>query len=708
MRMGIDIGGTFTDFVLFDEATGEFSTFKVLSTPHAPEEAVLAGLDQLLIGQQPEEKTQPSTQKTGSQLDLQASTSSPQSPISSPQSQTSSPQSPIPNLYIVHGSTVATNALLERKGAVTALIATEGMRDILEIGRQNRPDIYDLFGRRPLPLVPADLRFEIPERVDHHGQPIRPLELDSLDQLIDQFHASGVKSVAVSLLFSFLYKAHEQHIGERLRQAGFSVSLSSEVLPEFREYERTSTTVVNAYVSPVMDRYLERLERESGAADFRVMQSNGGSIRADQARREAVRCVLSGPAGGVVGARTVAQVAGFENLLTFDMGGTSTDVSLCAGDIQVTTESEIGGLPIRIPVIDIHTVGSGGGSIGYVDAGGALRVGPESAGADPGPVCYGRGGHQPTVTDANLILGRLAADQFLGGQMALDVTAAEKALADLARQANLSAKPGLSLSQTAALGMIEVVNAHMERALRVISIQRGYDPREFTLVSFGGAGSLHAVDLARSLRIPRLLIPPAAATLSAFGMLAAEVIKDYVQTIMRPGNTPFSELERLIAPLVEQGRDDVVAEGVPVDNITIEPLLDMRYRGQSYELTIPFSPDFGEAFHAVHAQTYGHSEPGVPVEIVNVRLRAIGTLAQPVLPKVELSPSESPVPFEKRPVVLAAGVSDVPFYLGKDLQPGQQLNGPAVITQPDTTVFIGPDEGLNVDTYRNLIIEVAI
>lgn len=686
MRVGIDIGGTFTDFVLFDEATGTFSTFKILSTPRAPEEAVLTGLERLLISRQSVENPHPPAQKADPQL----------APRPSPTSQ----------LYIVHGSTVATNALLERKGAVTALIATEGMHDILEIGRQNRPDIYDLFNRRPTPLVPAELRFEVPERVDHHGQPLRPLDLGALDPLIEQLRARGVTSVAVSLLFSFLYKAHEQQIGERLRQAGFSVSLSSEVLPEFREYERTSTTVVNAYVSPVMDRYLARLERESGAVDFRVMQSNGGSIRADQARREAVRCVLSGPAGGVVGARTVAQAAGLENLLTFDMGGTSTDVSLCAGDIQVTTESEIGGLPIRIPVIDIHTVGSGGGSIGYVDAGGALRVGPESAGADPGPVCYGRGGHQPTVTDANLILGRLAADHFLGGQMALDVPAAEAALTDLARQAHLAAKPGLSPAQTVALGMIEVVNAHMERALRVISIQRGHDPREFTLVSFGGAGSLHAADLARSLRIPRLLIPPAAATLSAFGMLAAEVIKDYVQTIMRPGDTPYSELERLIAPLVEQGRADVAAEGAPPENMTLEPLLDMRYRGQSYELTIPFSPDFGETFHTTHAQTYGYSESDVPVEIVNVRLRVTGRLAQPVLPKAELTPAEPPVPFEKRPVVLATGVADVPFYLGKDLQPGQQLQGPAVIIQPDTTVFISFYEVLHVDAYRNLVIEI--
>jgi N-methylhydantoinase A len=299
-----------------------------------------------------------------------------------------------------------------------------------------------------------------------------------------------------------------------------------------------------------------------------------------------VRCVLSGPAGGVVGARYVGETAGFRQLLTFDMGGTSTDVSLYAGNIQVTTEAEIAGLPVRIPVIDIHTVGSGGGSIAYVDAGGALRVGPQSAGAEPGPVCYGRGGQQPAVTDANLVLGRLSADLFLGGQMALDLPAAEAVLNELAQAAGVAAQPGLSAAQTAALGVIAVVNAHMERALRVISIQRGHDPRDFTLVSFGGEGSLHVVELARSLNIPTVLIPPGASTLSAFGMLAADVVKDYVQTVMQPGATPYSELETLMAPLIEQGRAEVLAEGAPAA-IMVEPLLDMRYQGQSYELTIP-------------------------------------------------------------------------------------------------------------------------
>lgn len=670
MRIGIDIGGTFTDFVLFDEAAGTFQTQKTLSTPHDPAEAVLSQLSEV----------------------------NPQSPIPNPQS---------PHLHIVHGSTVATNALLERKGAVTALITTGGFRDVLEIGRQNRPDLYDLFSRRPPGLVPSELRFEVSERVNYRGQVLQPLDPATLEPLMAKLQAAGVTSVAVSLLFSFLAPEHEKIIAGRLRQAGFFVSPSHEVLPEFREYERTSTAVVNAYVSPVMDGYLGRLERESGTADFRVMQSNGGSISAARARREAVRCVLSGPAGGVVGARYVAEAAGFSHLLTFDMGGTSTDVSLCAGRAQVTTEADIGDLPIRIPVIDIHTVGSGGGSIASVDAGGALRVGPQSAGADPGPICYGRGGQQPTVTDANLILGRLTADHFLGGQMALDMPAAEAALTRLAQEAALVVKPGLTLAQTAALGMIAVVNAYMERALRVISVQRGHDPRDFTLVSFGGAGGLHAADLARSLGIPRVLIPPNAATLSAFGMLAAEVVKDYAQTIMRSGDTPYPELDALMAPLVEHGQADITAEGVPAAQIMLEPLLDMRYRGQSYELTVPFSPTFAADFHAAHARAYGHSEPAMPVEVVNVRLRATGHLPRPPLTPVSSETRQKPTPFESRPVILADGPAKIPFYKGAALQPGHHLTGPAVIVHPDTTIFIGPGDGLRVDRYRNLIVEVG-
>ncbi len=667
MRIGIDIGGTFTDFVLFDETSGTYQTYKRLSTPFDPADAVLNQLAQLFSKINAAE--QPPT--------------------------------------IVHGSTVATNALLERKGAVTALITTEGFRDLLEIGRQNRPDIYDLFSRRLPSLVPPELRFEVPERVDHRGEPIQPLDPAALDTLGEQLTAAGITSVAVSLLFSFLYPQHENMITAHLRNLGLFVSASNEVLPEFREYERTSTTVVNAYVSPVMDRYLARLAEESGVADFRVMQSNGGSISLDRARREAVRCVLSGPAGGVVGAKYIAAAAGFERLLTFDMGGTSTDVSMSSGEIEITTESEIGGMPIRIPIIDIHTVGSGGGSMAYVDKGGALRVGPESAGADPGPVCYAQGGRQPTVTDANLILGRLTADNFLGGQMALDTEAAETALTRLAQQASLESRPGLSAAQTAALGVIRVVNAHMERALRVISVERGHDPREFALVSFGGAGGLHAVDLARGLKVPRVLIPPNAATLSAFGMLAADVIKDYVRTVMYPGNTPYVDVKALAEPLISQGQADILAEGIPEERIEIETMADMRYQGQSYELMVPLTPYFLEDFHTAHAYTYGYSDSTMPIEIVNIRVRAIGRLPRPPLTPAELGQADPAAALlGRRPVVLADRVIDVSFYRGQALQPGHKLSGPAVIVHPDTTVFLNKGDRLSMDAYRNLIIRV--
>ncbi|MDM8521197.1 hydantoinase/oxoprolinase family protein [Anaerolineales bacterium HSG6] len=662
MRIGIDIGGTFTDFVFFDEQTGQFETFKTLSTPNKPEEAVLFGLTTKSLTEKP---------------------------------------------YLVHGSTVATNALLERKGAITALITTAGFRDILEIGRQNRPDIYNLSSHRPPALVPPALRFGLSERVDHLGQIVQPLDLSELDTLLEQLQQANVSAVAISFLFSFLYPEHENKVANRLRQAGFFVSASNEILPEFREYERCSTTTVNAYVSPIMDRYLAQLEQKSGAADFRVMQSNGGSIRASQARREAVRCVLSGPAGGVVGAKYIAQKAGSSQLITFDMGGTSTDVSLCDGDIQITTEGEIGGLPIRIPIIDIHTVGAGGGSIAYVDAGGALRVGPESAGANPGPICYNQGGTQPTVTDANLILGRLPANQFLGGQMSLNQAATKIAMEQLARQANLTPPPGLSLAQSAAAGIITIANAHMERALRVISVQRGYDPREFTLVSFGGAGGLHAAELARVLNIPKLLIPPHASTLSAFGMLTADVIKDYVRTVMLTGETSYAELADRMEQLVNQGRIEVLAEGVPENDIHLEPLLDMRYQGQSYELMIPLDEQFLSSFHTTHEHTYGYSEPTMPVEIVNIRLRVLGYLPPPPLPEAEFTSIDGLLkPFDRKFTILSNQRVETPFFHGADIRPGQQILGPAVVVHPDTTIFIGVGDLLKMDKYRNLFISI--
>ena len=662
MRIGIDIGGTFTDFVSFDEENGTFQTHKVLSTPKNPAQAVFDGLDTI-------------------------------EPRESP--------------FVIHGSTIATNALLERKGARTALISTKGFRDVIVIGRQVRSELYDFFAHRPEPLVPEELRLEIKERVDHQGNVLIPLDEESVKDICESMQDLDAESIAVCLLFSFAYPSHEETVTRFLREAGFTVSPSCEILPEFREYERASTTVINAYVSPIVDRYLQKLEEQLGAGDFRLMQSNGGSIRASQIRKQAVRSILSGPAGGVVGAFHVAKIAGHDNVIGFDMGGTSTDVSLCAGEIKITKEAEIDRFPIRIPMIDIHTVGSGGGSIAYVDAGGALRVGPQSAGADPGPVCYGMGGTKSTVTDANLTLGRLMPDYFLGGRMSLDTQAAEAAFEALAEQAGILTHPGITIAQTAALGVIQVVNAHMERALRVISVERGHDPKDFTLVSFGGAGGLHAAQLARALGIPRVLIPPTASTLSALGMLTADVIKDYVQTVMLAGSTAVEKLEEFVMPLVDQGMQELQQEGILKDRITLHKELDIRYEGQGYELTVPLSVEFAQNFHAAHMKTYGHSAPDAPIEIVNVRLRAIGSVPKPSFPKALLGTEDPTEAFlERRPFIQMDGSrSPKHFYQGDLLKPGNVLLGPAIIVYEDTTVFLPFGDRGRVDEYFNLIVE---
>ncbi len=663
LRIGIDIGGTFTDFVVFDARSGSYYTRKVLSTPGDPAQAVLSGLAQL--GELPDGPS------------------------------------------IVHGSTVATNAVLERKGARAAMVSTRGFRDVLSIGRQARPDLYDFYADPPQPIVPPEWCFEVSERVSHQGEVLKPIDPASIDSLLDRLRETEVESIAVCFLFSFLHPEHEAAVASRLRDAGYFVSVSSEILPEFREYERSSTTALNAYVTPVLDRYLGRLDRELTGASLRIMQSNGGSATASAARQQGVRSILSGPAGGVVGALHVARSAGFNDVITFDMGGTSTDVSLARGEPRVTSEAEIGGLPIRVPVIDLHTVGSGGGSLATVDAGGALRVGPESAGSDPGPACYGLGGTRATVTDANVVLGRLPSDHFLGGEMPLDMAAATAALDALARAARIEAEGGLSARQRAALGVLKVANAHMERALRVISVERGHDPADFTLLSFGGAGGLHAVSLARSLQIGRVVVPPEASTLSALGMLIAPVVKDYVQTIMQSGPVAYRELEEQMAPLAETGRAEVRAEGVDEAFITLHPELDLRYQGQSYELSVPLVPDYRRQFDARHQGLYGHADSEAPVEIVNLRLRSVGAVTPLPLPESAVSGGDPAAAIlDRRAVTLEHEgiVPDVPLYEGEGLVPGQRLQGPAVVVRRDTTIFLDSGGVAEVDRFFNLIV----
>jgi N-methylhydantoinase A len=662
LRIGIDIGGTFTDFVVFDPATQQIQTFKLLSTPRDPAMAVLQGLKKIFS----ERGTQHAT--------------------------------------VIHGSTVATNALLERKGARAALVTTRGFRDVLQIGRQNRPALYDLFADPTPPLIPSELRFEINERITHNGEILQVLDPDQVTALIPALKAHNITAVAVCLLFSFLLPEHEQVIATKLRSAGFLVSLSSEILPEYREYERTSTTAVNAYVSPVLDKYLSHLEHAlHPQTRLRVMQSNGGNISPAEARKFGVRCILSGPAGGVVGCEYVGKLiapADGIRLIGFDMGGTSTDVSLIDGKPQVTTEAVVSGCPIHIPMLDIHTIGAGGGSIAQVDAGGALRVGPESAGADPGPACYGRG-DLPTVTDANLVLGRISAKHFLGGEMPLYPFRAHSVMAKLGKELKLTAE------QTA-LGVVSVANAHMGRALRVISVERGHDPRRFTLLSFGGAGGLHAANLARGLGIPRVLVPPLASTLSAFGMLAADVIKDYTRTIMLPGSTPIPDLSAQLEVLAERGHREILAESVPAKYIHIERFLDMRYRGQSYELIVPFSESVYANFHHLHEHQYGYANNNAPVEVVNLRVRAIGQGTPPPLsPRPVRGPDPGAAYLESRRVVFAGGPLETLFYRAESLEPGNRIQGPAVVVRSDTTILIGPSDRVEVDEFDNLLIEVG-
>ena len=667
LRIGIDIGGTFTDFVIYEAGTGKITTFKLLTDATNPARTMLQGL--------------------GKVLDHQPA-------------------------QIIHGSTVATNALLERKGAHTALITTRGFKDVLEIGRQNRPSLYDWSVAPPPPLVPSDLRFDVDERVDSTGNVIIPLDLQQLSEILKNLAFNNIEAVAVCLLFSFLHPQHEQMIADELREAGYHVSVSSEILPEYREYERISTTVVNSYVSPLMARYLSTLQDALPRTNLQIMQSNGGMINIPEARSNGVRCILSGPAGGIVGAQHTASkvkqagISGSSDpndvikIITFDMGGTSTDVSLIKGQPVLTTDAVVGGCPIHLPMLDIHTIGAGGGSIAYVDPGGSLRVGPQSAGASPGPACYGTG-ELPTVTDANLVLGRLIPDYFLGGTMQIYPERAYKALASLGRELNLS-------PIQAAFGVLDVVNIQMERALRVISVERGHDPAEFSLVSFGGAGGLHAADLARDLGIPRVIIPRYASTLSAFGMLTSNVVKDYVQTVMFPGDTAHEKIEIFFSPLVERGQTDIINQGIPKTQIEIQRSLDVRYRGQSYELNVPYSKNFAADFFAAHTALYGYGYTDKELEIVNIRVRATGRVETISLTPVDNQPVKAtPKPQKYVSVELHGGKQSIPLYIYKQLGPGIRIDGPALIVSDDTTILVKEMDMVNVDRYQNLLIDIG-
>lgn len=670
--IGIDIGGTFTDVVVLGE--GAVRLYKFPSVRHDPAQGVLAALRELVN----RGEIQPET------VDR-----------------------------IAHGSTVATNAVLEGKLARTTLVTTAGFRDVLEIGRQNRLSPYDLFFERPPPIVPRALRFEVPERVAADGRVVRPLERGAVERLLPVLRQAGVQAVAVSFLFSFLRPEHEREAGEVLAQLGVPVTLSSDLLPEFREYERTSTTVLSAALRPLIGGYLSALEAGAARlglpARWQIMQSSGTIARAETAEREPVRILLSGPAAGVEGARQVGLRSGFPNLITLDMGGTSCDVALVqGGTVTRTVGGTVGGHPVALPTVDVHTIGAGGGSVARLDPGGALRVGPESAGADPGPACYGRGGQEPTVTDAHLVLGHLLADFPLGGLPPLDLDGARRAVGRIADRLRITV-------EEAALGILEVVDAAMERAIRVISVERGHDPRRFALLGFGGAGPLHAVSLARRLGIPKVLIPPTAGVLSAFGLLLAEVGHETSQGVVRPlRSLPVGQLAALLNRLQEQAKEELVGCGASGETVRFATVAALRYAGQAHELDVAVpegevSPawvaELERAFHEAHGGRYGHAAPEEAIELVALRVRA--SIPNP---GIDLCPRLAvPHGLPARTSVWFSPAKPVPTRVvdRADLGPGARVEGPAILIGSEATALLPPGCAGTVDRHGVLVVEVG-
>ena len=686
LRIAIDTGGTFTDCVWVDQ--GCVRMLKVFSTPLDPSHAIVEALEKIGLRR---------------------------------------------SLVLLHGTTVGTNTLLQRKGARVALVTTSGFEDAIEIGRQARPKLYDFFFDRVKPLVPAELRFGVEERTDRQGrilQVVAPAELQKLVQRVREHHP---EAVAISLLFSFANSDNERTVAAVLKKLKVPLSFSHKILPEFREYERTSTVVVNAYLQPVMQNYLENLEHRSrrwlqsnarlrsghNNATVFVMQSSGGITALASATREPVRTLLSGPAGGVVGAAAVARRSGFERIISFDMGGTSTDVSLVDRETRTGSQSEVAGLPVGVPMLDIHTVGAGGGSIARFDTVRALRVGPESAGADPGPICYGCG-TQPTVTDANLLLGRLQPHRFLGGEFALDLGRTLRMVSEWLR----NQQSALKLEQFAA-GVVRVVNAAMEKAIRVVSIERGYDPREFVLVAFGGAGGLHACELAAALGIPRVIVPALPGALSAFGILVSDVVKDHSRTVLWrvSDKLPMTQLEKEFSALRKAAEKDFRSESWR-GALQYQRTADIRYRGQGYELNVPCTRNLMDAFHREHHRRYGYSHPEREVELVTLRLRTTmrspqanlassnagrSALARAGRTRLGNLPAGKNVVLlrsERAPVFFGGRKIETTIYARDALQPGKKYSGPAVIAEYSATTVVPPGMQFQVDRASNLLIAI--
>ncbi|MFN8524822.1 MAG: hydantoinase/oxoprolinase family protein [Chloroflexota bacterium] len=677
LRVGIDVGGTFTDVVAVESDSGRALVHKIPSTPSDPAEAIVRGLTEIAA-------------LTGQGLDHVE--------------------------YFAHGSTVATNALLQRQGARVGLITTEGFRDLLEIGRQTRPHLYDLQVDKPPPLASRDLRLGVPERLQHDGTVLQPLDLAALRAALARLGRGGIESLAICFLHSYREPAHERAARDLAAELlpGVFLSVSHEVLPEFREFERLNTTVVNAFLGPGVGRYLrsleDRLAQAGPACSPYMTQSNGGIVSLATAARFPFKTALSGPSSGVIAAGYIGQHVGRPNVVTFDMGGTSADFSLIAdGRLSVASQREVGGYPVKTPMIDVHTIGAGGGSIAWVDPGGLLKVGPASAGADPGPACYGQGGTEATVTDAHVVLGTLNSGAILGGALTIDRAAAEEAVARIGR------KIGLGTVETAR-GIVAVAVANMVRAIHVISVQRGRDPRDYTLMAFGGAGPLHAAWIARELGVREVLVPERPGLLCAYGLLVTDARADFVQTALQRADQPDLEaIAATVEGLERAGERWLDAEGFGRADRLLSRWVAMRYRGQNHELSVAMPPGpitaetvvaVVEGFYAEHERAYGYAVRGEPTELVTFRVEAVGLMPKAPLAAEPLG-SEEPeagATIGHRQVQFEGGAACVPVYSREGLRAGNRIDGPAIVEQLDATTVLLPEQTARVDGYRNLLI----
>lgn len=684
MRLGIDVGGTFTDLVLIDDQTGKFYYTKTLTTPDSLSDGVMTGIEKILS-------------VAGTEM---ASVD-----------------------YIVHGTTIGTNTMIERNGARAGLITTRGFRDVLEIARIERPDggLYDMTVDLPDPLIPRYLRLEVDERIGAEGEVVRELDERSVLSAIEQFRNQDVDAIAVCLLFSFRNPEHERRVLELCneRLPDVPTTISFDIAPEFREFERTSTTVINAYLLPRTKSYVDslnrRLESEYGASDLRIMQASGGSMTAEVAKTHAVNMVNSGPAGGALATALFGTLAGEKRLIGVDMGGTSFDVSLIVdGAPRIKSEGEIEGYPVKIPLMDVEGIGAGGGSIAWLEVGNALNIGPKSAGADPGPVCYGRGGSEPTVTDANLILGRLNPGYFLGAEMALHPEPARKAI-----ESQIAQPLGISVEEAAA-GILRVVNANMVRGISVNSIQKGFDVRDFTLLAFGGAGPLHAAELAEELGMKKVIIPPYCSVFSAFGAVASDVRHDLVRTVaLSQQHLNPDTLNHEFSPMEISALEQLKEENVPDERVDLIRSADLRYEGQSYELNIPITgkgdltaesiDELIRDFHLAHERIYAYADPNEPIEVVSLRLAAIGRVPEIELAREKTLQDELPAEKSQRPVYyFAKGFLTSKIYERDDLRPGQSVQGPCLIEETTSTTVIPPGWIGSIDKIGNLILFNAL